>query len=44
MGIVRTRPGRVGILTTLILMFSIVMFVGTLFWLMTDAGFQIDSD
>jgi len=39
MGIVRTRSGRVGILATLILMFSIVMFVSTLFWLITDAGF-----
>ena len=41
MSIVRTRSGRVGILVTLILMFSIVMFVGTLFWLMTDAGFLL---
>ena len=41
MSIVRTRSGRVGILVTLILMFSIIMFVGTLFWLMTDAGFLL---
>jgi len=39
MGIVRSRSGQVGILATLILMFSIVMFVSTLFWLITDAGF-----
>ena len=39
MGIVRSRSGGVGILATLILMFSIVMFVSTLFWLITDAGF-----
>ncbi len=39
MRVVGTRPGRVGILATLILMFSIVMFVGTLFWLITDTGF-----
>ena len=39
MSIVRSRSGGVGILATLILMFSIVMFVGTLFWLITDAGF-----
>ena len=38
MSIVRTRAG-VGITATLILMFSIVMFVGSLFWLITDAGF-----
>ena len=43
MGIVSTRSGRVGILATLILMFSIVMFVGTLFWLMTDAGFLLGA-
>jgi len=39
MRVVGTRPGRVGILATLILMFSIVMFAGTLFWLITDTGF-----
>ena len=39
MSIVRSRSGQVGILATLMLMFSIVMFVGTLFWLITDAGF-----
>ena len=43
MSIVRTRSGRVGILATLILMFSIVMFVGTLFWLITDAGFLLGA-
>jgi hypothetical protein len=39
MRIVKTRPGRVGTLATLILMFSIVLFAGTLFWLITDTGF-----
>ena len=43
MSIVRTRSGRVGILAALILMFSIVMFAGTLFWLMTDAGFLLGA-
>jgi len=43
MGIVRSRSGQVGILATLILMFSIVMFVSTLFWLITDAGFLLGA-
>jgi len=43
MSIVRTRSGRIGILATLILMFSIVMFVGTLFWLITDADFLMGA-
>jgi len=38
MSIVRTRSGRVGILVTLILMFSIIMFVGSLFWLITETS------
>ena len=42
MSTVRSMSG-VGILATLILMFSIVMFVGTLFWLMTDAGFLLGA-
>ncbi len=37
------RPGRVGILATLILMFSIVMFAGSLFWLITGTGFLMGS-
>ena len=41
MSIVRSRSGRVGILATLILMFSIVMFVSSLFWFITDAGFLL---
>ncbi len=38
MSIVGTRSGRVGILVTLMLMLSIIMFVGTLFWLITDTS------
>ena len=38
-----TRSGRVGILATLILMFSIVMFVGSLFWLITGTGFLMGN-
>jgi hypothetical protein len=38
MSIVRTRSG-VGILVSIILMFSIVMFVSSLFWIITDSGF-----
>ena len=38
-----TRPGRVGILLTVVLLFCIVMFVGTLFWLFTDTGFLVAS-
>ena len=34
-----TRSGRVGTLLTVVLMFCVVMFVGTLFWLFTDTGF-----
>jgi hypothetical protein len=36
--IVGTRSGRVGILVTLMLMLSVIMFVGTLFWLITDTS------
>jgi hypothetical protein len=36
---IRTRSGTVGIMATLILMFSIVMFIGTLLWLVADVGF-----
>jgi hypothetical protein len=36
---IRTRSGNVGIMTTLILMFSIVLFIGTLLWLVADVGF-----
>ena len=43
MGTVRSRSGGVGILATLILMFSIVIFVGSLFWLITDAGFLMGT-
>ena len=43
MRVVRTRPGRVGILATLILMFSIVLFAGTLFWLITGTGFLMGN-
>lgn len=38
-----TRPGRVGTLLTVVLMFCVVMFVGTLFWLITDTGFLVAS-
>ncbi len=38
-----TRSGRVGILLTVVLMFCVVMFVGTLFWLITDTGFLVAS-
>ena len=38
MSIARTRSGGAGIQATLILMFSIVIFLGSLFWLITDAG------
>ncbi len=38
-----TRPGRVGTLLTVVLMFCVVMFVGTLFWLITDTGFLVGS-
>ena len=38
MSIVGPRSGRVGLLVTLMLMLSIVMFVGTLFWLITDTS------
>ncbi len=38
MSIVGTRSGRVGILVTLMLMLSVIMFVGTLFWLITDTS------
>ena len=43
MRVVRTRPGRVGILATLILMFSIVLFAGSLFWLITGTGFLMGN-
>ena len=43
MSTVRSRSGRVGILATLILMFSIVMFVSSLFWFITDAGFLLGA-
>lgn len=39
MTMIRTRSGNVGIMTTLILMFSIVLFIGTLLWLVADVGF-----
>lgn len=39
MRVAGTRPGRVDTLATLALMFSIVLFAGTLFWLITDTGF-----
>ena len=39
----RSRSGKIGILATLMLMFSIVMFVGALFWLMTDPGFLLGA-
>ena len=38
-----TRPGRVGTILTVVLMFCVVMFVGTLFWLITDTGFLVGS-
>ena len=38
MSIARTRSGGAGIQATLILMFSIVIFLGSLFWLITDAS------
>ena len=40
---IRTRSGNTGIMATLILMFSIVLFIGTSLWLVTDVGFLIGS-
>lgn len=36
---IKNRSGHAGIIATVILMFSIALFMGTILWLVTDAGF-----